>query len=471
MLPKDIADLKSDAEFALRRALEIQETADKSGRLLTEDEKRDIAKLRAEAKQHKAEIEQIKDNERITSELKADYEEFKKPGKRQTESNSADADPFPEKSKIEIPSYAPRGMRVFRDSGRGRQYDEEQAFRFGCFVAAHAGKADWAKRKLREFSYSDRAMSESSNTAGGYTVPTQMADYIIRIVEDYSVAMREANVVTMTRDVMQVPRRSSGLTVYNTAENTAPTASDLGFDQVTLTANKAGVYTAYSSELAEDSAIQIAELIGLEIGQAMGQKLDNCVFMGDGTNGNFGVTGVVLKIEALSSTSWCQQRIVPINTFAEITAASLGKVSGAVMGSIKQGGNCKYFISPAGFDTGIGAVLGGLGGVTMAEGAGARPMRYNGYDVVQVAVMREESSGSVADDLAMLMFGDLKRAATVGLRRSLEIKSSDQFLFTSDSIAVVGFMRFDAVAHDVGGLVSAGVDAKPPIAALISDAS
>ena len=29
-------------------------------------------------------------------------------------------------------------------------------------------------------------------------------------------------------------------------------------------------------------------------------------------------------------------------------------------------------------------------------------------------------------------------------------------------------MRFDAVSHDVGGLISAGVDAKGPVAALIS---
>lgn len=468
---KDIADLKSDAEYALRRALEIQEAADKEGRVTTDEEKRTINELRLEAKDAREQVKAIKENERLANELKADYEEFKTPGKRQTTSTPVTADPFPEKARIEIPSYAPRNMRVFRDSGRGRQYDEEMAFKFGCFVAGTVGKADWAKRRLREFANNERAMSEGSNTGGGFTVPEQMTDYIIRLVEDYSVALREGNVVPMTRDVMTVPRRTSGLTVYNTAEGGAPTESTMGWDQVRLTANKAGVYTAYSAELAEDSAIAIAEIVGLEIGQAMGQKLDTCLFMGDGTNGNFGITGVVTKIEALSSTSWANVHSVPINTFAEITSASLGAVSGNVMGSVKQGGNCKYFISPQGFDKGIGAVLAGLGGVTMAEGAGPRPMRYNGYEVVQVAVMREESSGTISDDLAMLLFGDLRRSATIGLRRALEIKSSDQFLFTSDSIAVVGFMRFDIVTHDVGGLISAGVDAKPPIAALISDAS
>ena len=476
---KDIGDLKIDAEIALRRAMEIQDAAKAADRLPTAEEKAEIAANVKKADDCQAQIKEIREAEQLEASLKEKYQDFRNPGKRQTDSpERPDQTAEFRDNRIEVRSKVPAHMRVFRNSGKARQHDEEMAYKFGCFVAATVGGAGWAKRRMRDFANNDRGindayrvMTESSNTAGGYTVPDEMSNYIIRIVEDYSVFAREAFVQNMSRDVMNIPRRTAGLTVYNTAENTAPTASTMAFDMVQLTANKAGVLTSYSSELAEDSAIDIAEQVGLEIGQAMGQKIDTCGFLGDGTNGNFGITGLVTKIEALDNTYWCQQRLVPINSFAEITAASLGKVSGAVMGSVKQAGNCKYFISPQGFDAGIGAVLAGLGGVTMTEGSNARPMRYNGYDVVQAAVLREESSGSITDDQVMLLFGDLRKSSTMGLRRELQIASSREFYFSQDAVAVTGFMRFDIVNHDVGGLIATGADAKTPMAALLADAA
>ena len=468
---KDILDLKSDADYELRSADQIVATYEKENRLPTDEEKQSIREHQAKAASLLKEIEDVKEATRIADEIRKSREELRKPQARQVppmqpvndEGNSVTA------TRLEIGSI-PRNLMCFKDAGEGSAKAAEDGFKFACYLADRFWKAPWAKRRMKEILHSDtRAQTESSNSAGGALVPGQYANYIIRLVEEYGVWLKESFVVPMTSDHMIIPRRVSGLTTYNVGENTAITESSAAFDNVTLTAKKLGVLATYSSELSEDAALSVVDLLTNEMALAAASKIDEVGFSGDGSNSDFGIQGLLGKVEALTSSYWAQYRLVPINTFAEFTSASLGTLQSRVAEFAKPNG--KFYGSPQAIETGIGGVLQGMGGVTIAEASGSIPMRFNGYPCVKSHYLREESSGTVSDDLAMIFFGDLRKASTTGIRRQFEIAESRDRYFLEDQIALRGTLRFDINIHDLGGLSATGHTTKGPIAALLADAA
>ena len=470
---KDILDLKSDADYQLRKADDMVAAYEQAGRTPTDEEKRQIKQHQAEAARLMAEIEEIKEAERIASEVRQQREAFRKPAERKASPMPADndGDHYVKANEIEIRSYVPHNLTCFKDSGKGTAAAARDGYQFGVWLAAKfwGDGAPWAAKRARELAYNSRAMNEGVNTHGGALVADQYSAYLIKLVEEYGVWIKESRVVPMTSDHMIVPRQTSSLTTYNVGEGVATTESEIGLDNITLTAKKLGVLARYSSELSEDAVLSVADMIATEMARTAAQKMDEVGFDGDGSNADFGIQGLVPRIEALDSTYWCQTRIVPINTLAEVTAAALGKIQGRV--GLHSKPNGKFYVSPSAADVAIGGVLQGMGGVTIAEASGAVPMRYNGYPVVQSHYLREESSGSIADDDVMVIFGDLRNAATTGIRRQFEIAESRERYFLEDQIALRGILRFDINIHDLGGLESAGHTAKGPLCAFMADAA
>ena len=62
----------------------------------------------------------------------------------------------------------------------------------------------------------------------------------------------------------------------------------------------------------------------------------------------------------------------------------------------------------------------------------------------------------------MLLFGDMQKAAALGLRRDIRVRVDDSRYAEYDQIAMIATQRFDIVAHDVGDANTAG-----PLVALI----
>lgn len=470
---KDIIDLKSEADYQLRKADDLVALFEKEGRAPTDAEKKQIKEHQAEAARLMLEVEEIKEAERIAAEVRKQRDEFRKPVERKAQPMQPDndGDHYVTAKKFELRSYVPYSLDCFKDRGQGSAKAAEDGYRFGVWLAAKfwGDGALWSKQRFRDLSNNERAMNEGVNTQGGALVADQYSAYLIKLVEEYGVWIKESRVVPMTSDHMIVPRQTSTLTTYNVGEGSATTESELALDNITLTAKKLGVLARYSSELSEDAVLSVADMLASEMARTAAQKIDEVGFDGDGSNADFGIQGLIPRLEALDSTYWAQTRIVPINTLAELTAAALGKIQGRV--GLHSKPNGKFYCSPSAADVGIGGVLQGMGGVTIAEASGAVPMRYNGYPVVQSHYLREESSGSIADDDVMVIFGDLRNAATTGIRRQFEIAESKERYFLEDQIALRGILRFDINIHDLGGLESAGHTAKGPLCAFMADAA
>src|SRR4029077_10220309 len=105
-------------------------------------------------------------------------------------------------------------------------------------------------------------------TQGGFLVPEVLERAIIDLREDYGVFRQLARIRPMASDFVTIPRRTGGLTAVPIGEGSDITESTKGWNNVNLTARKWAVLAKYSSELAEDAIISIAEDLSGEIAYA-----------------------------------------------------------------------------------------------------------------------------------------------------------------------------------------------------------
>lgn len=303
-----------------------------------------------------------------------------------------------------------------------------------------------------------KAMTESVGTAGGYLVPDVFVPDLIRIVERYGAARSVIRATPMQRDNITVPRRTSGLTAYYVGEGTAPTATDVAVDLINLVAKKLATLTYHSSELGDDAAIDVGNLIAVEIAQTFAYQEDLAVFLGDGTSTYGGIRGITRKFRDLiegAGGTWttdAHRLYLPTlcngtgNLWSEFTLADFYPVVGNLIGSVDDGA-CAWVCHRLFFWSVMSRLALASGGTTAAEVFnGVRRPTFLGYPVVFAQVMPNADSGS---QIAAL-FGDFNMSCKFGDRRSVTVARSDQFLFSTDQIAVRGTERYDFNCHDLG---------------------
>jgi len=266
----------------------------------------------------------------------------------------------------------------------------------------------------------------------------------------------------MARDTLVIPRRTGGLTAYFTSENpsSAITESDAAWDNVSLTAKKLATLTRMSSEIAEDAVINMADWLAREIAYAFAVKEDDCGFNGDGTSTYGGITGVRTKIIDGNHTAGAKDAASGNDTFAEITATDLATVMGALPKYALR--NAKFYCSQPAFSLVFERLVAAAGGNTVDTLAGSVQPRYLGYPIV-ISQSMPTSTGDLSN-VAMLLFGDLRLAATMGVRRDVTVALSTDRYFDTDQIGIRGTERFDINVHDLGDTSTAG-----PIVALIGE--
>ena len=307
----------------------------------------------------------------------------------------------------------------------------------GLWLASIAGN-QWASDKLDSMGIRN-AMSEGTNSAGGFTVPDPLSAEIIRLVEEYGVFRQFARVVPMTSDTLAVPRRTGGLTVYYPGEGAAITPSDLTFAQATLTAAKYTALTQMSTELNEDSVISMAALIADEIAYAFAVAEDTNGFKGDGTGTYASITGLSSALLAGATQD---------ADSGETTVASLDLADyHAVVAKTPKypGANNRWFVNSATWANSMQPLAYAAGGNTVDNIAGGMAMSFLGYPVTITQVLDDDGASNY-----VAYFGDLSLAATMGNRRDISIKTLNELYAASDQIGIVATGRSAITVHEVG---------------------
>lgn len=324
---------------------------------------------------------------------------------------------------------------------------DREAYACGQWFLATVGNNQPAQSWCREHGITN-AMTESSNTAGGYLVPEQFESSLIRLVEDYGVFRRNGYVYPMASDAVTIPRRNGGYTVYYVGENTAPTASDLAFNQVRLSAKKPAILTQISSELMEDEVVGLANLMAQEFALALATAEDQAGFNGDGTSTYGGILGIKNTIgsagvadAASGNTAFSTLDLADFHN----TKAKLPAYAGAMN---------KWYISSQGYAASMELLQLAAGGNSMIDIANGGVPMFLGSPVVFTQVLPTTTAAQTSTIVAY--YGDLGMATTMGVRRGMQIASDRSYYFTSDSIAVRCTERYDIVCHSVGDSTNAG---------------
>ena len=415
----------------------ISDTAEaEEQRALTEDELKLVEKTEAEIRSIDGDIEREKRLEEFQRSLPT----------RESENTAADRESRNETRSIKIPATAIRHKRLKAFSGPDA---EERAYGVGQWARAVLAKSESAAQWCRDHGIETRAMSEGTDSAGGVLVPLEMERAIIDLREEYGIFRQKARVDNMASDTKVVPRRAGGLTAYFVGENTEITASDKSWNQVQLTAKKVAVLTKYSSELAEDAVIGVADDLAMEIAYCLANKEDECGFNGDGTSTYGGMNG--LKTAILAGSKYTA--ITGNTSFGTLDLEDFE----AMVGKLPRypGIRPEWYIHQAGWASSMLRLAAAAGGNTVREIQGGAQPQFLGYPVNLVNVMNSTTGAQTSTD-GLVYFGDLAMAATMGSRRGVSIALDSSRYFELDQLAIRGTERFDIVVHGTGTASVAG---------------
>lgn len=160
-----------------------------------------------------------------------------------------------------------------------------------------AGTMEYGQ-KANDLAIVQKAYVESSNTLGGYLVPTEFVSHLIYLTEPYGTARKIANVVKMSREVQQHPRKTGIPTMGWASETQTATTQNNGFDLVELVAKKLMLLMTASNELLEDSAISVADDVASTVREAYDKACDSAYFLGDGSSTYGGFMGLANALPA-----------------------------------------------------------------------------------------------------------------------------------------------------------------------------
>jgi HK97 family phage major capsid protein len=310
----------------------------------------------------------------------------------------------------------------------------DQAEMFGAWARLSLMKgADYGAKKA-DTEIIGKAAVEFNQQLGGALVPIEFIPNLVWLTEKYGVARKVANVVPMSRDVTQVPRKTAINAMSPVSETGTITAGDNNYGQVTLVAKKYGALFQVSRELLIDSAVNIADDIARSIAEAQAIAEDDAYFNGNGSATYANQVGLANALPAGNlgtATGWSS---IQLSNFTD------------VMGTLQYVDPSRLcFICSRQF---FFQVMLKLEKATsqfkmLAEGLPGADVSFLGYPVYFSQRMATATGSSAKS----CYFGDFTGGSMLGYRKQLEVMTSDIYYFNTDSLAIRGISRFCVNIH------------------------
>ncbi len=375
-------------------------------------------------------------------------------------------------------AYTPMANLKHIDFYKNRHQDEELAFRFAQWWFATSLPTGSALRaKAATFCEENgiptvKALNEGINEQGGSLVPPEFDNMLIRLLERFGVFRQYTRMNQMAGDIKMIPRRTGGITASWVGEGAAITDTTPTYDNVQLVAKKLAARVIMSSEIAEDSAISIADQLAFEIGTAFALAEDQAAFLGDASPTYGGITGISQKLLGLSGTiaNIAGLFVATGNLFSEFILTDFNGTVGLLPQYADTAQTAWYCHRSFYFGTMQKLELAAGGNSIREVATGDRAPRplFLGYPVNFTQVMpRTDANSQIA-----AILGDLSMGTVMGDRRQRTLFTDPFSLSANDQIAVRGTERVDIIIHDVGNASATAALRQPgSIVALISAAA
>jgi len=296
----------------------------------------------------------------------------------------------------------------------------EDAFVSGMWLAALGGN-----RRAKEIV---AAQSIGVNADGGYLVPDPLSDALINLMEERGVARQACQRVVMSADTWAVPKVTAHATVYYPAEAAAITDSDLAFNQISLTAKKLAALVKMSTEVTEDSIVDIMNVVVESIAYSIALEEDKNLFNGvSGGVNTAGIAGDASVDDTNVATSIANLALT------DLTACASG------IGNPIIGASNEWYMSPVVFHSQVRDLLNAAGGNAIQDLEGGQRPLLLGYPVNLVSCL----PAAPASGELVAVFGDLRLGAYFGDRRALNFKVLNELYAENDQLGVVATERID----------------------------
>lgn len=292
-----------------------------------------------------------------------------------------------------------------------------------------------------------KAHATNDNAAGGALIPDAFDPDLVYLQEQFGVARQIARVTRMSENHITRPRLTDDIAVYWTGENSTLTSDDLEFDNISMTCNKLTALSLSSTEILQDSAVNIADELGRSIAHGFNSAEDDAILNGDGSSTYGGFTGWRSRLlnDGTANVAYYDA------SESAWSALDLGDHHStmALLPQFADERNPFWVVSKQYWDsvmTKLAVAGGGNNATDIVNGVPVK--KFLGYDVVVSQKMpRAESNGTVN-----AMFGAFELGAMFGEHVSgRQIATSDQRYFEMDQVAIKGTERVAINVHDYGG--------------------
>jgi HK97 family phage major capsid protein len=353
---------------------------------------------------------------------------------------------------------------IFRTGGGQRR-----AERYGNWLKALAGNdsaRDWCIKNGVSLT---KASVEGVDSAGGFLTPTDFDSDVVSIKETQGSFRQGAQVTQATSDSQVRPRRTGGLTANWVPEGSPIPTSQGQFDQISTASKKMGILIVTSSELLEDSAVDLGAWVASEVAYAFAGAEDDAGFNGDGTSKFGGISGLSTRLAGTTSFPLAATGNPPSvitaatghNTFATLTGVDLANLVGGVIASAIPGS--AWYVSNLAYAQtfcALASVAGGLAVSVATDGVPPVNANYLGWPVRFSSKLPNVSTSLVGQP--MIFFGNLAMSSVIVERRQIVIGMSRQHAFDTDQVLIRATQRIDIVNHDCGSATTKG-----PVAMLV----
>lgn len=313
-----------------------------------------------------------------------------------------------------------------------------------------AGAAARSGLWLKDFLHGNmRAVqTEGTNSAGGFTVPSELHKAIVDVREEHGVSRKLAKVYEMGSDVLSVPRLLSGSATTYPGEAGVITASDPVWGEVSFTATKRATLIKISNELLHDNIVSLGDFVATMIGKDQAVTEDGEFILGDGTATYGGETGLLAALGAAGVYTAASG----VDTWPELTMADFTGTM-ALLPS-KYTGPLSWLCSREFYYSVMLRLLAAAGGNTtmVLEAGGASQPSFLGSPVYFSSQMPTASAVSTVSAL----FGSFSESTAIGSRVTVEVQQSSDRFFDEDVHALRGISRYDINIFDLGDASDAG---------------
>lgn len=267
-----------------------------------------------------------------------------------------------------------------------------------------------------------KELSEGVAADGGRLVPTEFSTDLIMLVEQYGSARRFSTGVPMKSKTLNLNSLTGKVVAYWVAEKAAITASQMSIGEPVMTAKKLGGLTPWTTEIFEDSEINIVNNLLILFAEAFAKQEDTEFYSGDGTT----FTGILDSTLATTDTP-TDGTGVGDTTYDNVVDWLNSLTSGQLAGSPGIIHCSRTVLSM------FRKIKDNTGQPILVDPKGSLPATVLGYEVHLNEVLPAASSITTGKKFAI--FGNFKPWSYFGDRRRVTTKILDQATVASINLA------------------------------------